>query len=168
MGNLQCCTNDPTINESQSGFDLGVQSTNRQLDTPRSRSRSELKPSKMNTIPEKIEIFLRENPVRNIHNVSLQPKNGPSGKIEGPFELEDKSTYEGEIDNGLRSGYGRQVWKDGAFYEGFWKEDQTCGVGRQIFANGNIYEGEWFRGRPHGHGKYFDNENGSVYEGDWN
>ena len=37
----------------------------------------------------------------------------------GPYQLENQSVYIGQWKNKLRSGKGKQIWKDGSQYEGY-------------------------------------------------
>ncbi len=49
--------------------------------------------------------------------------------------------YEGEFDQGARSGFGSFHYANGARYEGNWKQDMKHGKGKFIFKNGRVYEG---------------------------
>lgn len=55
---------------------------------------------------------------------------------------------------GMRHGFGRQEWPDGAYYEGNWENDKTNGNGKFCHANGDIYEGYWVDDRAFGYGVY--------------
>eukprot|EP00971_Amphidinium_carterae_P219931 4365917-Amphidinium_carterae.1 len=65
-----------------------------------------------------------------------------------------------------RSGYGVQVWPDGARYEGGWADDVAHGRGRFLHADGDVYDGEWMTDQAHGKGTYF-HKDGSKYTGQW-
>ena len=42
----------------------------------------------------------------------------------GPYEMDNGAIYQGEwTKEGLRSGKGTQIWKDGSKYTGYWKND---------------------------------------------
>jgi len=43
--------------------------------------------------------------------------------------------------NGVRDGFGSQMWPDGSRYEGYWKYDKANGQGKLVHADGDIYEG---------------------------
>lgn len=45
----------------------------------------------------------------------------------GIRKYEDKSTYDGVFDNGLRSGLGKLVLRDGTVFEGTWANDKKNG-----------------------------------------
>ena len=61
---------------------------------------------------------------------SLPPMTLPSGAI-----------YTGQWLNGMKDGYGHQVWPDGSKYEGEWQADQANGFGKLVHADGDVYEG---------------------------
>ncbi len=104
--------------------------------------------------------------------------NGTNGAEEVPKtneeELEYKENYKfpngavytGQWKNGMRHGYGTQVWPDGAKYEGFWKDNQACGKGKFWHIDGDIFEGEWRADKANGYGTYI-HKNGAKYEGNW-
>jgi hypothetical protein len=39
----------------------------------------------------------------------------------GMMKYEDKSTYDGSFEDGVRNGMGKFVYKDGGVFEGEWK-----------------------------------------------
>lgn len=85
----------------------------------------------------------------------------------GPYELNnDKSTYYGGFNNGLRSGYGTQIWQDGSIYEGFYTDDYANGNGRLINSDGGCYIGDFISSKAHGNGEYF-NQQGIYYKGEF-
>ena len=60
---------------------------------------------------------------------------------------EDKSTYNGDWQNGLRHGHGEYVSADGAVYRGMWVNDKPHGKGTLSIAGpqqnlSNTYTGE--------------------------
>lgn len=75
-------------------------------------------------------------------------------------------TYEGEIQNGFRNGYGSILYLDGTNYEGDWLNNQKNGYGTYTWKNGDVYFGEWKDGKENGNGalKY---SNGTEYDGEW-
>lgn len=80
-----------------------------------------------------------------------------NGKLNG-------ETYEGELLEGKRHGWGVFHYKDGAVYEGQWKDGQRHGKGTYISASRLKYVGQWEDGKQNGQG-VFTYQNGSVYEG---
>ena len=61
----------------------------------------------------------------------------------GIMKFENGSLYEGQWENGVRSGYGRLIQDSGNVYEGRWSKDLANGYG--VFSNlqGYRYEGNW-------------------------
>lgn len=110
-------------------------------------------------------------------------------KLSGPLLLEDGSTYEGQLRNNLRHGFGELVDCDGGMFEGYWYRDKRNGLGRQFMPDGKVYDGRWKDDAKNGHGRlhfdedeffegHFENNfrngygryylpNGSYYEGTW-
>ena len=68
--------------------------------------------------------------------------------------MSNGAIYTGELLNGMKDGYGQQVWQDGSKYDGQWLQDQANGHGTLIHADGDIYEGQWLNDKAHGHGTY--------------
>lgn len=76
-----------------------------------------------------------------------------SYKYSGKGEVQyDDGTYEGELINGVRNGWGKYKWKDGDIYEGEWKDGLFWGKGTFRFGEGYVYEGEFVNGKLHGDG----------------
>ena len=66
----------------------------------------------------------------------------PSGY--GKRLYSDGSIYEGEFENGVRSGRGAFTNKgDGSKYRGEWKGDKKNGYGACQFSDGTVFKGEW-------------------------
>lgn len=63
--------------------------------------------------------------------------------------------YEGEAENGIRSGRGRYCWNDGSCYEGDFYESRPHGRGKMTWTCGTFYIGDFFAGRLHGAGTLF-------------
>ena len=42
---------------------------------------------------------------------------------------QDGSSYEGDTLEGMRDGFGKLIFRDGAYYEGNWREDKMHGQG---------------------------------------
>ncbi|GEM_PF-3764532 len=72
--------------------------------------------------------------------------------------------YEGELNNGLRNGYGELKSSDGSFYKGGWMGDLMHGRGVYISNDGSSYNGDFMYGYPHGTGEHKDAK-GNIYKG---
>lgn len=80
------------------------------------------------------------------------------------IELENGITYEGAWLNGMRHGYGTQVWIDGSKYLGEWKYNEANGQGKLYHSDGDVYEGAWLNDKANGKGVY-NHSNGAKYTG---
>jgi len=80
--------------------------------------------------------------------------------------LEDSSLFLGDLNQGLRDGFGISIWPLKCIYEGGWKSDLFEGQGRYIDDSGNVYEGEWRKGKLNGEGS-FHSPGGNSYVGQW-
>eukprot|EP00929_Paragymnodinium_shiwhaense_P122811 TRINITY_DN95956_c0_g1_i1.p1 TRINITY_DN95956_c0_g1~~TRINITY_DN95956_c0_g1_i1.p1 ORF type:complete len:276 (+),score=31.08 TRINITY_DN95956_c0_g1_i1:98-925(+) len=80
----------------------------------------------------------------------------------------DRSTYRGQVVNGLREGNGTWTSESGQ-YTGQWQADAQHGSGRQEWSDGRVYEGEFLAGRFSGHGcMTWDSPQGQLrYEGQY-
>ena len=76
---------------------------------------------------------------------------------------------EGQWWNGLKSGYGREIY-DEMHYVGDFQHYNTYnrrhGFGTYVSYDGNTYVGPWKDGKPHGQGKY-TNRKGKVFTGNF-
>ena len=77
----------------------------------------------------------------SIHHRSIDPLVMVSGS--GSFRLSDKSTYVGEMKNGLLHGNGIRSWKDKSKYTGGWKNGERNGQGSMVYSTGEEYIGLW-------------------------
>ncbi|XP_075260391.1 ankyrin repeat and MYND domain-containing protein 1-like isoform X2 [Convolutriloba macropyga] len=75
-----------------------------------------------------------------------------SGK--GKMELPTGVTYEGSWRDNMRWGKGTLKWADGGSYTGEFVSDERHGFGHQKFPNGESYEGQFFKDKKHGRGTY--------------
>jgi len=75
-------------------------------------------------------------------------------------------TYEGNLINNKREGYGTFIFNGGTIYEGEFSGDKVNGKGKMVWENGNFYEGEFIDGKRTGFGK-FKWSIGDIYEGDF-
>ena len=69
--------------------------------------------------------------------------------------------YIGNLEENIRTGYGKLYENDILVYEGEWINNKYDGKGRLYYKNGNIkYEGNWCNGKPINGISFF--ENGSL------
>ena len=84
----------------------------------------------------------------------------------------NNDTYEGELKNGLKEGYGKYFnYEKEIYYIGQWKNDKKNGKGILYLLNSQkkreiIYEGEFLDDKKEGKGKIFY-KNGEYYIGSW-
>ncbi len=80
--------------------------------------------------------------------------------------LRDGSEYEGEVENYLPNGYGKQMWKNGDEFLGFFKKGLKNGIGKYIKKNNFEFYGDFYKDNINGYGvmEYF---NGDKYDGDF-
>ncbi len=64
----------------------------------------------------------------------------------------DGSTYDGELKNNKRHGYGVWTRPDGTRYAGLWEMNKPHGEGTLFMADGTVYSGMWKMGKRHGQG----------------
>ena len=66
--------------------------------------------------------------------------------------------YVGNLENGIRSGYGKLYEENILVYEGEWRNNKYDGRGKLYYKNGNInYEGNWCNGEQYNGIKFSDN-----------
>eukprot|EP00956_Cyclotella_meneghiniana_P035883 scaffold119020_cov23-Cyclotella_meneghiniana.AAC.1 len=83
-----------------------------------------------------------------------------------PLDLARAISYQGELRDGKKHGFGTELYSNGASYEGNWKEGKRHGRGLYKFSRGGFYDGEWFEGKKHGRGLN-QHANGDSYDGEW-
>lgn len=122
-----------------------------------SQPHSSIKPMKEGVKLEKMPDYF--NPLTKEKLSKLPPfeYNKPEFDVQGaqelcPMEFDSKYVYEGQWKNDMKSGRGRQLWRDGSYYEGYWLNNMANGYGRLIHTDGDIYEGEWSEDRAEGYG----------------
>jgi hypothetical protein len=55
-------------------------------------------------------------------------------KAPSQFEVKEKNeNYEGKMENGFKSGFGKFINSMGDVYEGDWKDDQFHGKGKETY-----------------------------------
>jgi len=84
----------------------------------------------------------------------------------GRFIFNDGTIYGGEFSGDKINGKGEIVWGNGDFYEGEFKDGKRTGFGKYKWSNGDIYEGEFIEGNLHGIGKLIKKD-GSEFKGKW-
>jgi hypothetical protein len=60
---------------------------------------------------------------------------------EGSFSLPS-----GQINDGMRNGYGKYTLKTRERYEGQWKDNKKHGEGSHFYPRGEFYKGGWYGG----------------------
>ena len=94
---------------------------------------------------QKVELQLEDG--RYVGEVS----NGkPHGKGIIYYKSDDevnRVSYEGDWVDGIRTGNGVMIWKNGARLEGGWKNGKSSGYGIENYANGDRYEGNYENGK---------------------
>lgn len=81
----------------------------------------------------------------------------------------DGSIYRGDVNDGIPSGSGRLVLRNGAKYEGVWSDGLPHGQGKFTASNGMVYQGNFDKGVVNGVGKlaYTASSNLDYYEGEF-
>ena len=83
-------------------------------------------------------------------------------------EQEDGRKFEGYLVDGVKEGYGKLTYSDGAYYEGNFKEDKMHGKGTLYYGPDKpAYDGEWICDQFHGKGSLY-NENPVPLNGSFN
>jgi hypothetical protein len=59
----------------------------------------------------------------------------------------DGSKYVGSLS---RQGYGIYHDNDGGIFDGEWEDDMRNGNGKQLFPDGSVYDGRWKNDKMHG------------------
>lgn len=78
-----------------------------------------------------------------------------------------KSIYTGDLQNGIRQGKGKLIYKSGEIYEGNFLNNKRHGHGKFTWESGLIYEGLWENGERSGWGVLKAKDNSIIYEGFW-
>jgi hypothetical protein len=95
----------------------------------------------------------------------LRGEGTPTRKGALKYPLFGSSAYEGQLVEGRRHGFGRQVSAAGE-YAGEFREGRHSGFGVRKYVDGGRYEGEWVGGFKHGKGLLVL-PNGERYKGDF-
>jgi len=75
-------------------------------------------------------------------------------------------SYDGELREYRRHGWGVFQEAAGYRYEGDWLDDERSGYGREVRENGDVYEGQFWRDKRHGRGRFLSSR-GEEYDGGW-
>jgi hypothetical protein len=87
--------------------------------------------------------------------------------LQGRIIYPNGDYYEGQFENGLRSGAGKfETFNQNSWYNGTWKEDAKHGSGYERFEDGSRYEGDFVNDQKTGKGKFVWAD-GSSYTGDF-
>lgn len=93
-----------------------------------------------------------------------------NGFFEGKGKYYDsknpKIYYDGDWKKNLKSGYGKEAFKDGSIYEGQFKNGKQNGKGKLVLSDGKKFEGDFKDGNIKGEGKFYYSEE-SYYSGEW-
>ena len=81
------------------------------------------------------------------------------------FYSDNKSNYEGQVENGIPNGYGRARRPDGVKFVGEFKNGKRHGFGVLTTSDGGKYIGEFRELRVHGFATYFAPD--IIYTGEW-
>jgi hypothetical protein len=108
------------------------------------------------------------------HGILIHPESG--SKYDGQW-VEDKregfavfehpfGRYEGEYQNNVRQGHGKETDTAGNTFEGEYLNGDAV-IGKMNYANGDVYIGEVKEDERHGRGKFLCCETGQALEGYW-
>ena len=110
----------------------------------------------------------RHNPNKevfvSVYESRLESK--PLDKISNENDNKNRRRYNGEVQNGVRHGYGIEYFEGGSVYKGNWGNDRFEGQGTMVYNNGNEYHGNWHFGKKDGMGTMI-RKNGNKYTGEW-
>ena len=83
----------------------------------------------------------------------------------GRLQYADKSVYEGQWQNNMRTGVGTYWISEAEYFHGFWKFDEPI---RGIFhlKNGDWYDGTFKNNKFDGYGRYYY-ANGDFFDGEF-
>jgi hypothetical protein len=83
----------------------------------------------------------------------------------GTLTFSDGVKYRGQFQQGVKQGYGIQLWKTRT-YDGEWNKNKPQGQGRVVWSNGATYTGQFWEGKYHGLGVYVW-PSGKKFVGRW-
>ena len=85
--------------------------------------------------------------------------------LEFTIENDENGSYEGEIKNNIKEGYGKYITIDGTYYIGQFSHGSRHGKGADYYQNNSImHEGDFINNKLDGKGKFYDID-GSYYIG---
>jgi hypothetical protein len=88
------------------------------------------------------------------------------GVLQWFIDRKPSARYEGEYQQGKKSGHGVYTDPSGNTYDGEFRDDQPNGHGADVMASGARYVGEFRDGKRDGHG-IFTYTNGNTYDGEF-
>lgn len=119
----------------------------------------------------KLKEIIKEN--KDLTEVNWKEKgvmvpNTHSSTETKALKLKTGEIYKGEIKNGLRSGFGENLWPNqSSYYIGQWLEGQSNGFGILVGTDmEEVYQGEWKSGMAEGNGIH-RTKLGFTYNGSW-
>ena len=65
----------------------------------------------------------------NLHSGQFNEQGIPHGIVR--MVVANQKIYEGQMENGVITGWGRMITGDGEYYVGWWKKGKKCGYGKQ-------------------------------------
>lgn len=83
----------------------------------------------------------------------------------GRMQYENRTVYDGQWQNGKRTGLGTLWISPNEYFHGLWKFDEPI-RGIKHFENGDWYEGTFKNGKFHGYGHYFYSS-GVLFDGEF-
>lgn len=109
------------------------------------------------------------------HNFNVKSMNEPKKKIMAKMlevkkmnftEIQPGSKYQGDVKDGKRHGFGKNIWEIGDVYEGQWEENNQSGWGKNTWIDGSEFLGIYKSGVKNGLGEYIW-EDKTQYTGEW-
>lgn len=82
------------------------------------------------------------------------------------IEQSTNSKYEGNWEEGMKNGQGKEFFGDGSVYEGNYFKNKRSGKGKLILSNGSEYFGDFNEDKIEGKGIFKWNEK-KIYYGEW-
>jgi len=90
-----------------------------------------------------------------------------NSRSNGTYTFSSGGVYQGNWEQGKRTGNGQFKYPDGTTYKGSWKNNQRHGMGSYYYNGGDSYCGNWQDGLKHGFGTYVYSTDGAQLTGEW-